>query len=136
MARSDLRSTPLLGKSSNTAAQHRPFVRAKGLEYFEPRLVHRIEGQRELEARFGRGVQLSSRSQRFLALELSAVTLKTNRLCVRPRCCETSPHLVQARTASSTEGLRTFAFEFSALEHNPLIVSGLRISNGFVQHAK
>src|SRR4029453_14075362 len=94
---------PLLRKSADSDPQGRSFVRADCLERLKPRLVHRIERQRELKTGLGPRPRLALPFQRFFALELGAVALKTKWQCLGQRCGPVQSGPMQASTASSAE---------------------------------
>lgn len=136
VARSDLCPMPLLGKPANPAVQDRSFIRADRLQRLKPRLVHRIERQRELKTRLGRRLELPCRFQRLFALELGAVALKAKRQCLWQRCGPVQSGPMQASTASSAERFRASAFELAAFETNPFAISCLQIARRILQHTE
>jgi hypothetical protein len=136
VARSDLRPMPWLGKPADPIAQDRSFVRADRLQHLKPRLVHRIERQRELKARLGRRLELPCPFQRLFALELGAVALKTHWQCLGQRCRPVQSGPMQSSTASSAERFGASPFELAAFETNPFAISRLQIARRILQHTE
>lgn len=104
-----------IGKAAAARARGHTCRRPMRLQHNQPRPVHRLERQQDLEAALRRGLKLAGRPQRSGSIKVRTVTVKTQRTMSGPRLGEP--------TTGWTASCRPSPLELSALKDHPVVVT-------------
>ena len=122
VTRRDLGAPSFVDETAGSRIQRCTRGHAIGSQSLEAKAIHRLEWQRALETLLRGGVEVSSRLEHPLAVELGAIALEAERgLPGGPTA--PGPQLVPARL---TQGSRPSAFELAAGKLNPFLFNNLR----------
>jgi len=145
VTRSDLRVPTLVDVCADALHGRDARVGARGFEAVEAEAIDRLERKLVLKTRLGTGIELSRGRDSALAIQVRAVTLKTQGpgspsivsiyvsiyVSIRPNDIGSSGSTrrlpLQSGSAWSAQHLRASAFQLSAWKANPLVLCELTV---------